>query len=281
MLNYPRYFLNTLTGKLSRKLESFQARRINKLDFQVTYGRLVKALLRAHDAERAMTLAVGGEFEAVGSLEFELLKHFGLREDFYVIDVGCGSGRLAKQLSGYSTGRYLGIDIIPELLDHARRIVERPDWRFERANGLSIPEEDNAADMVCFFSVFTHLLHEQTYVYLQEAKRVVKPGGIIVFSFLDFTVPDHWNVFVYNQLDLDVNAHPLNMFISKDAIRVWAEHLGLHVHTMEDADKAFIPLSKPIVFENGTVMEKAGAFGQSVCVLQKDSGAEAGEDRIS
>jgi ubiquinone/menaquinone biosynthesis C-methylase UbiE len=58
-----------------------------------------------------------------------------------------------------------------------------------------IPEKDGEADFVCFFSVLTHLLHEQGFVYLQEAKRVLKPGGKIVFSFLEFAVPDHWAVF--------------------------------------------------------------------------------------
>jgi SAM-dependent methyltransferase len=210
----------------------------------------------------------------------ETLKHIGLKEDSYVIDVGCGAGRLAKPLSQYLTGRYLGIDIVSELVNHARQIVGRPDWRFEIAKGLSIPDEDGEADMVCFFSVFTHLLHEQTYIYLQEAKRVLKPGGKIVFSFLDFTIPDHWHVFESSVGDLGVNSHPLNMFISKDAIEVWAEHLGLRVQVIHDGDKPFVPLSKPVVFESGTVVEKVGGIGQSVCVLKKSRAVEASDDEF-
>jgi ubiquinone/menaquinone biosynthesis C-methylase UbiE len=252
-----------------RKLKSFRANPVNKLDFRATYLELVKSLKQTHDTEQAMKLAVGGEFEAIGLLELETLKHFGLKEDSYVIDVGCGCGRLAKPLSQYLMGRYTGIDIVPELVNHAHRIVGRPDWRFEVAKGLNIPEEDGVADMVCFFSVFTHLLHEQTYVYLREAKRVLKPGGKIVFSFLDFTIPGHWEVFESNIADLDVNSHPLNMFISKDAIKIWAEHLGLQVQAIEDGNKPYVPLSKPIIFENGSALEKLAAFGQSVCELHK------------
>lgn len=239
------------------------------MDFRQTYSNLVRSLKRTHDADRAMKLAVGGEFEAVGMLELETLKYFGLKEDAYLIDVGCGSGRLARPLAHYLTGRYLGIDVVPELAGYARRIAGRADWRFEVAEGLSIPEKDEAADVVCFFSVFTHLLHEQTYVYLQEAKRVLKPGGVIVFSFVDFTVPAHWCIFECNVKDIGVNSYPLNMFISKDAIRVWAEHLGLRVQVIEDGDKPFVPLPKPVVLEGGSVVEEAGTIGQSVCVLQK------------
>lgn len=261
--------MRTLARAMYRKLRSFRAKPVNKLDFQTTYTLLVNSLKREHGTDRAMKLAVGGEFEAVGLLELETLKYLGLTADAYLIDVGCGSGRLAKPLSHYLTGRYLGIDIVPELVGHARQIVGRPDWRFEVAEGLSIPEKDEVADFVCFFSVFTHLLHEQTYVYLREAKRVLKPGGTIVFSFLDFTVPHHWDIFELNIRDLGVNSHPLNMFISKDAIRSWAEHLELQVQTIKDGNEPFVPLPEPIVFESGSVVEKVGTIGQSVCVVKK------------
>jgi SAM-dependent methyltransferase len=216
-----------------------------------------------------MKLAVGGEFEAIGMMELETLKHFGLKEDFYVVDVGCGSGRLALPLSRYLTGRYLGTDVVPELVAYARQLVARPDWRFEVTQELKIPEGDGVADMVCFFSVFTHLLHEQSYVYLQEAKRVLKPEGKIIFSFLDFDSAGHWRVFESNIRALGVGSPPLNMFIGKDSIRIWAGHLGLAIRCVEEGANRYVPLSKPISFQGGSTMEKMGSIGQSVCVLQK------------
>ena len=36
--------------------------------------------------------------------------------------------------------------------------------------------------MVCAFSVFTHIEHEDSYLYLEEALRIVRPGGRFVFS---------------------------------------------------------------------------------------------------
>ena len=242
------------------------------MDFRVTYPRWFRQLKLVHGPDAAPKLAVGGEFEAIGFLELETLKYFGLKEDAYLVDVGCGSGRLAKPLSQYLKGKYLGLDILPELIDYARRTVGRPDWRFEVGDGLSIPEDDGAADMVCFFSVFTHLLHEQSYVYLREATRVLKPGGTIVFSYLDFTASRHWRTFENNIRDIGVNAFHLNMFIGKDAIQVWAEHLGLQVQAIQKCEEPFLPLSKPVYFEDGTVMEGLGSMRQSVCVLHKPRG---------
>lgn len=166
---------------------------LSKLDLQRTYGRWVKLwrLRRFFDKDQAMQQAVGGEYAAMGQLEHLLLMQYGLSENHYVVDVGCGSGRLAKPLSKFLKGRYLGTDIVPDLVDYAIKIVDRPDWRFEVVDGLVIPERDEAADFVCFFSVFTHLLHEQSYLYLQEAKRVLKPGGQdhLLFSGIRNPIP--------------------------------------------------------------------------------------------
>ena len=241
---------------------------MKNLDFHRTYRGLVKLLRNRNSLERAMKSAVGGEFEAMGLLQRELLIQFGLKKNGYVIDVGCGSGRLAKPLSDYLSGGYLGIDVVPDLVGYARNLVRRPDWRFEVAKGLSIPERDEKADIVCFFSVFTHLLHEQSYTYLEEAKRVMKPDGKIIFSFLEFAVPHHWHVFDTNLGAIDTDS-PLNMFMSRDAIEAWASHLDLEIQFAARGDEPHIRLSVPVVFDDGRVVTELGSLGQSICVLRK------------
>lgn len=241
---------------------------MNKLDFKQTYNRWLRVWRRGASRRQAMEQAIGGEFEAIGILERELVIQHGLQPDGYLIDVGCGSGRLARPLSEYLRGQYLGIDVVPGFVDYARKLADRADWRFEVVDGLSIPERDSAADMVCFFSVFTHLLHEQSYVYLRDAKRVLKPGGTIVFSFLEFAIPNHWDVFESNIADIG-GSKPLNMFIGRDAIEAWASHLDLQIDTIEDGNKPHIPLSKRVVLDSGQVFEEMGYLGQSVCVMTK------------
>ena len=241
---------------------------MTKLDIRSTYRKYVKTLGQRHTRDQAMHIAIGGEFEAFGILERDLLVQYGLQPGGHVVDVGCGSGRLAKPLSEYLRGPYLGIDIVPDLVDYARDLVGRPDWRFEVAPGLEIPERDGTADIACFFSVFTHLLHEQSYAYLKEARRVLKPDGLVIFSFLEFAMPNHWPVFETNVADVG-GGHHLNMFIERNAIVAWAQHLDLEVVAIHDGDKPHVPLSKPITLDNGTVMSGLGNLGQSVCVLKK------------
>lgn len=234
-----------------------------------SYPEFVAELLKGNSREEALRAAVGGEFEPLGVIEKALVIQLGLRPNDYLIDVGCGSGRLAKPLSDYLSGPYLGIDVVPDLVEFARTLVGRADWRFEVVDGFQIPEQNGRADMVCFFSVFTHLLHEQSYLYLQEAKRVLKPSGKIVFSFLEFAIPVHWEVF-QSALEGEPGSQPLTMFLSRDAIHAWAERLGLKVAHIQDGDVPHISIPSPVVFSDGKMFQgkaKLGPRGQSVCVL--------------
>jgi SAM-dependent methyltransferase len=187
--------------------------------------------------------AVGGHFEEFGSLMRDLLVDFGLHDSDYLIDVGCGSGRLAHKLT---VDRYLGTDVVPELLTHARSICPNPAWRFELVDDIVIPEIDGAADMVSFFSVFTHLEPVDSFRYLTEARRVLKPHGKVVFSFLEFRAPNHWTVFEGMVRDREILEHH-NQFIDRDGIRLWAQHIGFNPRGFIDGEKH--PL------------------GQSVCLL--------------
>ena len=241
--------------------------RQDKLNYRWTYQRHVSRLKGSGDGLRsAMEAAVGGAFESQGIMQREILIQAGLPKDGYVIDVGCGSGRLAKPLSEYLEGDYLGIDVVPDLLAYARKMVARPQWRFLPAPGLTIPEEEGRADMVCFFSVFTHLLHQESFLYLKEARRVLKPTGRIVFSFHEFSIPSHWTVFE-GSLAAIGTFKPLEQFMSRDGIAAWASHLGLQIDAIFDGDKPHIPLPKPLLLENGQTFEGKGFLGQSVCVL--------------
>jgi SAM-dependent methyltransferase len=263
-----RRTINSINYRLIRPLTGRDATNwASKTDFRKTHNQQFRILRNAYSLDEAAKQAVGGDFEAIGLLLRETLVHHGLGKHAYLIDVGCGSGRLANPLSEFLEGKYLGIDVVPDLLSYARNLVQRPDWRFEIAKGLTIPEQDQQADMVCFFSVFTHLLHEESYRYLREARRVLRPGGKIVLSFLDFRMEGHWSIFESSIQDIGIGSKPMNVFISPDMLRLWARHLDLEVETIKDGDEPYVPLSKPITFENGIIVKDYAAFGQSVCVM--------------
>ncbi|MDO8841486.1 methyltransferase domain-containing protein, partial [Methanocalculus sp.] len=243
--------------------------------YKKDYQEFTEMLIEERDKREAMSAAVGGEFEAIGKLECALLRQLGLQEDHTVIDIGCGSGRLAYQLTRYLKGTYIGMDVVKELLIYAQQLCGRDDWRFYDAPGLTIPEPDNSADFICFFSVFTHLMHAESYTYLQDAARVLKPNGRIVISFLEFQIPSHY-VYFEQVLDDTSSYKVLNQFISRDALESWADHLGLEVLAIHDGNQPFIRFDGTIAWDNGSTMVNKGTIGQSVCVLTKKGGSYYG-----
>ncbi|MFB3916097.1 MAG: class I SAM-dependent methyltransferase [Terriglobales bacterium] len=249
------------------KLAWFQKPALSKFHFVDDYRRHVRRLMRKYPLDKAMSMAVGGYYRYLGRLERELLIAVGLRPEHYLIDVGCGSGRLAQELRDYLMGKYLGTDIVPELLEYAARGTP-PHWRFRLVDGLDIPEKDAVADMVCFFSVFTHILHEESFYYLREARRVLKPGGRIVFSFLDISQPSHWPIFE-NMSKAPAKSPHLNMYLGTDMIHAWSQHLGLELEQLQGGDTPWFPLSEPICSdEDGAVQQGLGTLGQSVAVMR-------------
>jgi ubiquinone/menaquinone biosynthesis C-methylase UbiE len=236
-------------------------------NYVAAYKASLVALIAAQGREKAMETIVGGQYREIGILESSALLTLGLERDGLLVDVGCGRGRLAFALREYLKGKFVGTDILGEALDYAREKVGRVDWDFLETFEPVIPIEEKQASMVCFFSVFTHLLDEDIFLFLTEAKRVTKSGGKIVFSYLDFEVASHWPVFESTVANRDPN-RVLNKFISKPAIIRWAKALSLEIEKLYDGNESWISLTEEFKYSDGRVATGIVEFGQSVGVLR-------------
>lgn len=252
------------------KLLGRQARILPLPHYVRDYRRHVQNLLQTAPEDAAMALAVGGEFQSFGIALKDFVVQCGLKESMTLIDVGCGSGRLAYALRNMKID-YTGTDVVPELVEYAKKLCRRPDWRFEISTDLTIPAADNSADMVVFVSVFTHLRHEEAFLYLMEAKRVLKPKGIIVFTFFDFGEEHHWIIFqsFANRIKSGIMPPHVDQFIDKSAISIWAQKIGLDILNIFDGHYNYIRLSQEVTRDDGSKLSGDMTIGQSACVLQK------------
>jgi cyclopropane fatty-acyl-phospholipid synthase-like methyltransferase len=113
----------------------------------------------------------------------------GLRPDSDLLDFGCGIGRLAKFAIPYLvSGSYTGVDVAPTMIERARASFGttgagcRVEWAVQTEARFDFRPE--SFDMICAFSVFTHIEHEDTYRYLADARRIVRPDGLFVLTCL-------------------------------------------------------------------------------------------------
>jgi len=133
------------------------------------------------------------------------LKHLielgGLKPNEKILDVGCGTGRIAVPLTKYidETGRYEGFDIVKEKINWCKKIsAKHPNFRFQhvdlfnksynpkgklKASKFKFPFQNDSFDFVLLHSVFTHMLPQDMENYLREIARVLKRGGRCFISF--------------------------------------------------------------------------------------------------
>ena len=129
-----------------------------------------------------------------------------------LLDMGCGNKFVQAILErGLPIGSYVGIDIHPGLIEYLQENVKDERFTFFKSNTHNdmynpegeplsketrLPVAEESFDLICLFSVFTHLAPHDYVLMLELMRRYIKPDGRLIFSLFVNEVTEGGHGFV-------------------------------------------------------------------------------------
>ena len=103
-----------------------------------------------------------------------------------ILEIACGTGRVTKHLaSSVKYDTLTATDLNPDMIDVAKEKVPDKKIKWLAADAMELPFENNSFDLVVI--QFGVMFFPDKLKGLSEARRVLKPGGKLIFSTWDKT----------------------------------------------------------------------------------------------
>jgi ubiquinone/menaquinone biosynthesis C-methylase UbiE len=164
-----------------------------------------------------------------------------------VWDFGCGPGQTTKYLKALGI-EISGLDLSEKILEQAR--IHHPEIDFRKGNLLDLEFEDDSIGGVVSFYAIVHFTEEQVESAFRETFRVLKPGGLFLFTYHIGEDTIRIEEFLGNIVDIDF------MFFTTDLIHLCLEKIGFtKIETIDrepypavefESRRAYVFASKPI-----------------------------------
>jgi len=126
----------------------------------------------------------------------QLIERSGIKKGMHVLDLGCGSGAFTPFIARTvgEEGKVYALDIQADMLRQLERKLSKPEHKdikntkLIEGNAYELPFEDGSLDLVNMVTVLQEIPDRNRA--LQEAKRVLKSGGLLAVTEL-FPDPDY------------------------------------------------------------------------------------------
>jgi SAM-dependent methyltransferase len=105
-----------------------------------------------------------------------------------VLDVACGEGYGAAMLAR-AAASVIALDIDEDAVSHARATYFEPNLRFVRGDATGMPLPDASIDLVVSFATIEQI--DEPERMLDEIRRVLAPGGVVVISSPNWSSLEH------------------------------------------------------------------------------------------
>lgn len=98
-----------------------------------------------------------------------------------ILDFGCGCARLIRHFAASNKFELYGSDLNPDLIKWCKANLEFGDFQVNNVNP-PINYSNDFFDLIYARSVFTHLGEKNQKDWMDEFRRILKPGGFFYFT---------------------------------------------------------------------------------------------------
>lgn len=137
--------------------------------------------------------AIGGDWESHGPLQLKFLRNHGLTPESWLLDFGCGTGRLSRHAVPFlEPGHYIGMDISRGALDYAEKLSVTEGWAekdplFILGDGRMTKVLEIRPDIIWAHSIFTHLPPELIREVLDDVSSM--EFGVFLYTYKERKEP--------------------------------------------------------------------------------------------
>ena len=172
-----------------------------------------------------------------------------------ILDIGTGPGTLPQMLINKDSGLQIsGIDISKSMIDEARKTVSHKNVSFEyQEENKPLPFTTEQFDVVTFCSVLFLLDDSIKTILMNEAIRILKPGGKIIILTPSGRKPILSSFFEVWQYPFSINnfTFPVWKIATTRGARKWQRQKWSEKYAKENQ----LSYTKSLAFNNNATIE--------------------------
>lgn len=194
----------------------------------VDYYRSVMRYKATQNLDAAVGSRSREQWVEFGRMQSDYLIEHGLKPTDRILEIGCGNLRAGRHLIGYlDPGHYHGIDISPEILLSAQRVIMEDQLQDK------LPQLNLVSDLTLRFfpgsyfnvvhanSVFTHCPIEVIEQCIANVGRIMAPGAMFDFTY-------------YRAADDEYQVHREDFYYRTETLTGLAAKYGFTAQLMDD-----------------------------------------------